>query len=1304
MLPNSYCDETVHIHPALGVEGMYKSRNPVVTTVPRARALDQRTERLCPALWLAVLASIYVQPAVSQLPDPPAPSGLRVASADATGIRLSWTVPADDGQGAIAAYNVFRCVEGTTACEPQWHAWQDSSAGTSYTDTQVTAGTTYRYAVGSMRYLGGEPGEKSAWSNQVTATAEATPPSQTTLAAPTDLRVSDSTESAVSLSWTAPEGGSVRGYNLLRCEEGDASCTPEWLAWVTAGPDDPPPAPTEHTDRDVTPGTVYRYAVEAKIGDDYEATPWSNQVTCDPGTGCDNANGANLVTNGSFEDGSSGWNVWGGATVVEADASDGQFSLRVTQHNGAEQTVTGLQPNTRYTLTGSGKVMGSNAIAIGVKGHGNNEEYMEFTGGDYATKSFSFTTGFASTSATIYVYKYLGSEAGYGDNVILAEGSGSRFTLIWSDEFDGNGAVDTSQWGFERGFVRNREAQWYQPANAFRENGYLVIEGRRQRFANPNYVEGSGDWKTNREYVDYTSASLVSIQTWQYSKIVVRAKVSNRTGTWPAIWTLGASCEWPSNGEVDIMENYGGSILANFAWGSGNRWQPVWDSSSRSVGSLGSNWTDGFHTWELNWDENRMSIYLDGVLMNDRPLGDTINGSAACAGRNPFRQPHNLLLNLALGGSQGGSLDQLTFPTRYVVDYVRVYSREPEQGEDQISPPGEEPLPQAPVPPSGHPVTGQTPPSDDDSEEPGDVIVIDLGPGDDGGEPLLGGGFVDMYQYLQKMDRNPARDSGEATWTGVAWRGERVHAPLVVWANDDAWRGSLAYGMSDLTDGPDRIIPKSRIKPLFPTFVTADPGRRGCGGYAARGGIEPVHLADALSATPGALELPDEPLKVWLTIDVPEDAGPGDYTGQFTLRELGAQEAALTFGINLTVMDLELPAASEWQFELNLRQHPEWVLRHYNTANTAALIRRWSPAHYGLLEGPYRLLADAGQKWVTATLKDGALGTPGMVSWRRVRESGNDWIFDFSVFDNHVRTLMRWGVGPRIEAVGLLGWNRGEIPYWSEELRARRVLRAPVGSAAHASAWQAFLPAFREHLEENGWFEPTWLYLDEADAAVLRPLLALIRADDPEWNIAVSHLAGDLPEEVSGWTAATETHLGIAGAAEPSDTADHIRTVVTNCSDVPRLNSFVTPDSNPAEMEWLTWYADKLGQDGLSRWAFDYWGSADPLNMRQLSSTSGDTALVYRTSNDADLDAMSSIRFELLRHGIQQYEKRRILRALFAECRYESGSALLDQLVSDNLISTESAGNGFAGDDLIRAHSQLDIVAADAQALAETCG
>ncbi len=220
-------------------------------------------------------------------PEVPAPTDLTVTAVDESGISLSWTAP----EGVdLRSYNVLRCEEGETPCTPEWLARVTAGAGdpppapTEYTDTEVTAGTTYRYTVEAQA---GDDYDTSPWSNQVTAAPEGEPepepePPAPEVPAPTDLTVTAVDESGISLSWTAPEGVDLRGYNVLRCEEGETPCTPEWLARVTAGDGDPPPAPTEYTDTEVTAGTTYRYTVEAQAGDDYDTSPWSNQVTAAP--------------------------------------------------------------------------------------------------------------------------------------------------------------------------------------------------------------------------------------------------------------------------------------------------------------------------------------------------------------------------------------------------------------------------------------------------------------------------------------------------------------------------------------------------------------------------------------------------------------------------------------------------------------------------------------------------------------------------------------------------------------------------------------------------------------------------------------------------------------------------------------------------------------------------------------------------------------------------------------------------------------------------------------------------------------
>ena len=382
----------------------------------------------------------------------------------------------------------------------------------------------------------------------------------------------------------------------------------------------------------------------------------------------------NLVSNGSFENGSDSWNLYSGASRVDNNTQSGSWAVKLGNNNGAEQKITGLRPNTTYRVTGWAKVTGPNAMRIGVKRHGGNVKSYRFSSSTYTQGSFTFTTGFGATSAIVYAYKPKGDDAGYADNITVTYESESPYELVWSDEFNGSGSFDTNTWGHEKGFVRNKELQWYQKDNVFQENGNLVIEGRKERRPNPNYEAGSDNWKKSREFINYTSGSITSRKSasWLYGRVVVRAKVTNFTGTWPAIWMLGNSCEWPSSGEIDIMENYGGNILANYAWGTDKRWTAKWDSSKKSVNSLGSGWTDEYHIWELDWDEERMTISVDGVFLNDVLLSNTINGSSKCAGQNPFKQRQYILLNLALGAN-GGSVNNLSFPTRYLVDYVRVY-------------------------------------------------------------------------------------------------------------------------------------------------------------------------------------------------------------------------------------------------------------------------------------------------------------------------------------------------------------------------------------------------------------------------------------------------------------------------------------------------------------------------------------------------------------------------------------------------------------------------------------------------------
>ena len=241
-------------------------------------------------------------------------------------------------------------------------------------------------------------------------------------------------------------------------------------------------------------------------------------------------------------------------------------------------------------------------------------------------------------------------------------------TLAWHDEFDVDGAPSSASWGYEMGFVRNEELQWYQPQNAQVAGGFLIITAKKETKANPGYQAGSSDWKASRASASYTSSSLSTSgkQSWQYGRFEMCAKIPTAAGMWPAWWTLGASGEWPSNGEIDIMEFYKGKILANVACGTDTRWTAKWDSVTKSVDAA---WAAKFHLWRMDWDSTKIDLYVDDTLMNSAKLTDMLNAD----GKSPFMQKAYMIVNLALGGTNGGDPSGTTFPQTYQIDYLRVF-------------------------------------------------------------------------------------------------------------------------------------------------------------------------------------------------------------------------------------------------------------------------------------------------------------------------------------------------------------------------------------------------------------------------------------------------------------------------------------------------------------------------------------------------------------------------------------------------------------------------------------------------------
>ncbi|WP_111625071.1 glycoside hydrolase family 16 protein [Arenibacter echinorum] len=250
------------------------------------------------------------------------------------------------------------------------------------------------------------------------------------------------------------------------------------------------------------------------------------------------------------------------------------------------------------------------------------------------------------------------------------------YRLVWSDEFDLEGGPDPTKWKHEKGLIRNQEDQYYTDSlkNAYVMGGNLILKSIYEEIANEAYVSKEAeDWRENREFAEYTSASLTTrgLEQWTYGKIDVRAKLPKGVGVWPAIWMLGdniSEVDWPKCGELDIMEHVGynkDSIFGSVHTETYNHTK----GTAKGKAVFIANPYDEFHIYSLEWTREKINFLLDGKVYH------YFNNEHRTINEWPFDQPFYLKLNLAIGGTWGGQngVDLTIFPQQMTVDYVRVY-------------------------------------------------------------------------------------------------------------------------------------------------------------------------------------------------------------------------------------------------------------------------------------------------------------------------------------------------------------------------------------------------------------------------------------------------------------------------------------------------------------------------------------------------------------------------------------------------------------------------------------------------------
>ncbi len=478
---------------------------------------------------------------------------------------------------------------------------------------------------------------------------------------------------------------------------------------------------------------------------------------------------------------------------------------------------------------------------------------------------------------------------------------------------------------------------------------------------------------------------------------------------------------------------------------------------------------------------------------------------------------------------------------------------------------------------------------------------------------------LDRLPWTGQISATPAKDNS-ISLTG--WRGERVNAQILIQSAQGLKQLRLKSGQVSARLSQKQLVKKRSVRSfqIAANFIK----------FTQSHGTP---VADIISND--SKERMDDAAginrSVWVSIDIPSNAMPTLYKGEIIVSAQGEKDISIP--VEIKVQPQTLPAAKDWNILLDIWQQPDSIARWHDVAP-------WSDEHFAIMKPMMKRLADSGQKVITASLIDEAWNGQtfdkfgSMIEWIKQADGSMRW--DYTNFDKWVDFMINEvGIKEQISCYTMIPWSMklrvlneatGEYEYLDNNPRA----------ASYEKSWGPFLTDFVKHVKAKGWEEITTIAIDERPDYLLRPALGIVKKYAPQFEIAsaISHpsSANDLVYSVSvglEYTAPFTPEMRAKRRAVGQKT-----TFYTCCNPV-SPNTFTA--SPLAESVWLGLYAAVHDYDGYLRWAYNSWGRNPFENTDFGSWKSGDCFLVYPGN-------LSSLRWEKMRDGYEEFEKYNILR------------------------------------------------------------
>lgn len=516
-------------------------------------------------------------------------------------------------------------------------------------------------------------------------------------------------------------------------------------------------------------------------------------------------------------------------------------------------------------------------------------------------------------------------------------------------------------------------------------------------------------------------------------------------------------------------------------------------------------------------------------------------------------------------------------------------------------------------------------------------------------------------RFITSFPANAYHDGKEyALWLS-GWRGERVSTQLIVSPNGAARNVRVSCTPLRGEHSDTAITPELRMVR-----------------YTLAHGVPTADIIGNESVCDNADGVPRP---VWLQIDIPRDTPAGRYEGELTATAEGCEPVRKE--IIVEVQNGILPEPKDRSMHVDFWQHPDAVARWHD-------VEPWSEAHFALMRPLMKRLADAGQKVITCAIIDEAWGGqtydwfPSQIRW--IQGADSIMRYDYTIFDKWVTFMTEdIGIDQEIFCYTMVPWSMS-IRYIDEASGEERTMKLDHKDPSYERIWGHFLQNFREHLREKGWLAKTSIALDERPDDLVRATKEIIARHAPELKVISS---------VNAPSAESEDIYLVSPILQHTDSISEEllfrrksrgqKTIFYTCLSPKKPNSFTF--SPPAESEWLGLFAAAHELDGYSRWAYNSWNKNPFETTDFVHWPSGDCFMVYPGN-------LSSIRFERLRDGFEDYEKIRILReraARINSLEVQNAITELDTWLKQMFTVERSAKNHHSSD-VAEARDRIDRV------------